>query len=451
MSAALSWLVAVSSALAGDPLLPVDTALPSGLVVRTIEDPSLPLVSVLLMVPGGSIHDPADRLGTADLTARLLPEGTTAHDALALAGALEDLGTRLDVSAGAAFTTLSASFLAEDWIAGLDLVAEVATSPRLTARDLRAEKARALQELAVDLDDAQSVASRVTYQELFGEHPFGRPESGTAASLARVTARDLRAFHAAQYRPRGAVLCVVGDVRVAQVQAAAEAAFAGWEGQAADPGLPPLPDPWSGVQKVLVDLPGQSQVQVRIAHRAVPRAHPEHEALRLGSALLGGGFTSRLMDLLRVQHALTYGADSSLWSFDREAVLSADFSTGNESAREALELAWGAIQGWRAGGWGDEEFDRARAYTLGMVPQVLETRAARAWTLAVMDYQGLPADHMARRVSTIEALERPGVEAAVARAFTGDGWLVVVVGDLDVVRPQLEGFLGGTWEVVAAR
>jgi hypothetical protein len=86
-----------------------------------------------------------------------------------------------------------------------------------------------------------------------------------------------------------------------------------------------------------------------------------------------------------------------------------------------------------------------------MVPQVLETRDARAWTLAAMAYQGLPADHMAQRVATIGALRRPAVEAAVARSIPTDGWLVLVVGDLSAVHPQLEDFLGGGWEVVEAR
>ncbi|MFH1465938.1 MAG: pitrilysin family protein [Pseudomonadota bacterium] len=284
-----------------------------------------------------------------------------------------------------------------------------------------------------------------------GSTPFGRPESGSAAGLARVSARDLRAFHAAHYRPEGSVLCVVGHVLATEVQAAAEAAFSGWEGRAVAPDLPSLPEPWPGVRQLLVDVPGQQQVQVRIARRTVPRAHPDHEALRLASALLGGGFTSRLVDVLRVQHALTYGADSSLWSFERDAVLSASTSTRNETAREALDLAWEVVQGWRAGGWDDEEFARARSYSLGMVPQVLETRDARAWMLAVMDYQGLPADHMAQRVPTIAALQRADVEAAVARDLPADGWLVLVVGDLEEVRPQLDGFLGGTWEVVEAR
>jgi zinc protease len=449
MTPALLLALALAAARAADPLLPRDTTLANGLRVRVIEDSSLPLVSVLLMVPGGAAHDPADRLGASSLTARLIAEGTAHRDALAVAEAFEDLGTSLDVSAGATFTTLSASFLTEDWAAGLGLIAEVATRPRLAAADLGPERTRALQDLTAELDDAGALAGRLQYRALYGDHPFGRPEGGTEAGLLAVTAEDLRAFHEARYRPGGSVLCVVGDVRAREAAREAEASFRGWRGVAADPGLPPPPAPWSGVRKALVDLPGQTQVQVRIARRTVPRAHPDHEALRLGAALLGGGFTSRLIEVLRVEHALTYSADASVWSFDRDAVITASTFSANETAREALDLAWREVRGWRAGGWGDEEYERARSYTLGMVPQVLETRDARAWTLAVMSYQGLPADHMARRVAAIGGVARADAEAAVARDLPTDGWLVLVVGDLEFVRLQLEDFEGGGWEILA--
>ncbi len=197
-----------------------------------------------------------------------------------------------------------------------------------------------------------------------------------------------------------------------------------------------------------MDLPEQTQIQLRIARRTIPRDHADHLALRQGNALVGGGFTSRLMEEIRVERSLSYGASSSVFSFDREAVFHARTFTANETAREALDVAWEVLEGWRAGGWSDEEFERARNYTLGMLPQLLETRLARAWTLAMMAYHDLPADDMARHAASIEAIDRARAEAAVARHLDGDGWLVLVVGDLEQVRAQLEDFEGGGWELV---
>jgi zinc protease len=435
-------------ALAADPLVPHDATLANGLQIRVIEDHNLPLVSVVLMIPAGAAHDASDLQGTATMTARLLSEGTRDRSALELAEAIENLGADLDVDAGTSFTTVDASFLARDLPEGLALMAEVVDRPLLAAEDFDRELERAQANLAENLTYAPFVATRAVYAELYPDHPFGWAESGTEASLAAITVEDVQAFHKARYRPKGSVLCIVGDVKTREIARQAEHAFRGWRGKADAVELGALPAPWSGVRKVLVDMPEQTQIQVRIAKRTVARTHPDHLALRQANAVVGGGFTSRLMEEIRVERSLSYGASSSLWSFDSDAVFHARTFTANETAREALDVAWEVIAGWRAGGWPDEEYDRARNYTLGMVPQALETRLSRAWTLAMMSYHGLPADDMATRAAQVQAIERAESEAAVAAHLDADGWLVLVVGDLELVREQLDEFDGGGWEVI---
>ncbi len=445
---ALSLLLALPALASADVLIPRDASVGNGMEVRVIEDHNLPLVSVVLMIPAGAAHDADGLQGTATMTARLLTEGTRDRSALELAQAIEDLGGDLDVEAGTSFTTVSGSFLERDLIDGLALMAEVVERPLLAAEDFERERARAQSDLAENLAYAPFVATRTVYDELYPEHPFGWAESGTETSLAALTVGDLQAFHDARYRPKGSVLCIVGDVKAREVTKKAEHAFRGWRGRAEASAAVPLPEAWTGVRKVLVHMPEQTQVQIRIARRTVARTHPDHLALRQANALVGGGFTSRLMEEIRVERSLSYGASSSIWSFDTDAVFHARTFTANETAREALDVAWEVLEGWRSGSWPDEEYDRARNYTLGMLPQVLETRLSRAWTLAMMAYYGLPADDLSTRAARIQAIQRAESEAAVTDHLDGDGWLVLVVGDLELVREQLEDFDAGGWEVV---
>ncbi len=445
---ALSLLLPGWAQAGSDPLIPKDSTLGNGLRVRVIEDTNLPLVAVVLMVPAGAMHDQDGKQGTATLTARLLTEGTQERSALELAEAIENLGAELEVDAGTAFTTVSASFLSRDLVEGLGLMAEVVARPALGADDLGTERGRAQALLAENLAYAPFVASRAVYDLLYPAHPFGWPESGTKATLEALTIDDIRAFHEARYRPRGSVLCIVGDVKARTVSRQAELAFAGWRGKAPKVELPALPEAWDGVRKVLVDMPEQTQVQIRVARRTVKRTHPEHLALRQANAVVGGGFTSRLMEEIRVERSLSYGAGSSLWSFDRDAVFHARTFTANDTAREALDVMWEVLNAWRAGGWPDEEYQRAQNYALGLLPQVLETRLSRAWHLAMMSYHGQPDDELATRAAAVQAIDRAAAEAAAQRHLGDDGWLVLVVGDLDLVRMQLEDFDGGGWEVV---
>ena len=65
-----------------------------------------------------------------------------------------------------------------------------------------------------------------------------------------------------------------------------------------------------------------------------------------------------------------------------------------------------------------------------------------------MTYHGLPDDDLSRRAEVIRAVDRATAEAAAIQHLDGDGWMVLVVGDLDAVRTGLEDFDGGGWEVV---
>ncbi len=433
---------------ATDALVPKDSTLGTGLDVRVIEDSNLPLVAVVLMVPAGVMHDEDGKQGTATLTAWLLSEGTEDRSAFELAEAIENLGAELAVDAGTAFTTVSASFLSRDLPEGLALLAEVVDRPLLSAEDLELERGRAQASLSENLAYAPFVASRVVYGELYPQHPFGWPESGTQATLEAITIDDIRALHDTRFRPRGSVLCIVGDVKSRAVTRQAELAFSGWRGRAPVSEPPELPAAWDGVRKLLVHVPEQSQVQIRVARRTIQRTHPDHVALRQANAVVGGGFTSRLMQQIRVERSLAYGASSSVWSFDRDAVFHARTFTANDTAREALDVMWEVLGDWRAGDWPEEEYDRAINYTLGALPQVLETRLSRAWHLALMTYHGLPDDDLSRRAEVIRAVDRATAEAAAIQHLDGDGWMVLVVGDLDAVRTGLEDFDGGGWEVV---
>ena len=446
----ISLLLATWSAFAqaSDALQPRDATLGNGLSVRVIEDHALPLVSVSLMVPGGAIHDPEDRGGVATLTGRLLCEGTQDMSALELAEQIEQLGSELEVQPAAAFTTISADFLPRDLVRGLELMAEVLAAPRFAAEDFEQERDRALAELADDLEQPAPVATRVLYRQLFADHPYGRPESGTTASLQAVQLQDVKDFHQARYRPRGAVLAVVGDVKARQVQRQAELAFRRWRGRAARAELAALPAPWQGERRVVCDLPGQTQAQIRVARRTIPRAHRDHLALRMANAVAGGGFTSRLMQEIRVERSLSYGASSSLYSFADVVVFQARTFTANETLAEALGVMRQVVDDWRQQPWQDEEFSRARNCSLGMLPQVLETRASRAWSLTLLDYYGLPADDLARRADAMAAIDRGRAQEAAGEHLGADGWLVVVVGDVGEIEGQLEGFEEGAWEVV---
>src|SRR3546814_2194500 len=74
------------------------------------------------------------------------------------------------------------------------------------------------------------------------------------------------------------------------------------------PGAPAAATP----KFVLVQRDGSVQSAVRLGRPAIAATDPDYIALQLANAVVGGGFSSRLMQNLREDKGYTYGARSSV-------------------------------------------------------------------------------------------------------------------------------------------
>ena len=86
--------------------------LANGLEVRTLEHHSVPVVTFVMQVDGGSGADPAGREGLAAMTADMVDEGTGAMSAIDVSEALAMIGAEYDVDVGADATVLTLTTLA---------------------------------------------------------------------------------------------------------------------------------------------------------------------------------------------------------------------------------------------------------------------------------------------------------------------------------------------------
>jgi zinc protease len=120
------------------------------------------------------------------------------------------------------------------------------------------------------------------------------------------------AFHHRLVTPDNATLAVVGDVDPAAALAAIEAAFKDWPSSGTPGALPYAPITRTGGRAVrIVAKPEVTQTQIRFACPGVARNHPDYFPIRVANTILGGGFTSRLVNEIRVVRGLTYGIGSS--------------------------------------------------------------------------------------------------------------------------------------------
>jgi len=428
--------------------------LDNGLHVVAMEYRKLPLVAVTLLVPAGSVNDPRGEEGLASLTARLLHQGTTHRSAEAVALAVESLGAELSSSAGHDAAVMSGSFLAKDIDAGLALTAEVLLEPALDPDEARKLREQTLAAIRSIREDPSALAGRCYRQWVYGDHPYGRPVDGTSESVPRLGIDAVKRFYTEHYVAEGSVLAIVGDLPAAELVAKVRRAFTGLRRTPAIRSIameaPPLvaPRPVEGRPILLVDSPEAVQTHIRIGNIALARGDPDYIAAEVTGSVLGGGFTSRLIDELRVKRHLSYGAWSEFDAYRAGGDFNAGTFTKTESSLEAIDALREVLRGFATGGLAADEVVRTKAYMVGQYPERLQTADALAARLAEAAFLGLPQDDLSTWMERVGRVSEDDIERLARKYVPTDAYAMVVVGRAKELREPLAK-LGTVTEVAA--
>lgn len=413
--------------------------LDNGLRLVVAEWHELPLVEFYAIVGAGAAQDPAGKDGLAALTARTLTRGTEKLDARALARAIESIGGRLEAAAGTDGTIVSAEFLAKDFSAGLDLLQQVLRTPRLARDEVRRARDEQSAALIAALENPSGVAEKCFAGFLFGAHPYGRPVDGRRATVEDLGRGAVRDFHQRWYRPNNTILALVGDVDARTGLAALRAAFDSWSPRAdARPDRAAPPAPLTARRVLLVDKPDATQTQIRFGNVAIARNHPDWVAATVANTILGGGFTSRLIEELRIKRSLTYSA----WSAFVTRLTGGDFRLGtftkSPTTGETLALALEVEGTFRTTPPPAKALEKAKAYLRGQFPLRIESPDALAARLAEIEFHGLPEDDLATYPARVEVVTAERVREVAARHMPApERVAVVVVGKAAEIRAQL--------------
>lgn len=409
----------------------------NGLRVVVATRKTLPLVTIELVIRSGAETDPPHLSGLADVTALLLTKGTATRTAPQIAEAAEALGGVLDSNASWDRSQVSITVTRPQVAAALALVADVVRQPRFTSTELARARRQAQDGLAVALGDPGSLSRMAVDRAAFGMGAFGHPADGTPGGLARIKRADVVAMHAAWYRPDNATLVFAGDIEPAQARALAEAAFGAWKKPAT-----PLPasvrdDRRTGTPApIAIAMEDAGQAGIAMAAPAIARDAPDYFAGVVANALLGGGYSSRLNQELRIRRGLTYGVGSSLDARRSAGVWRISAQTKNESAAELVTVTLEEVQRVRDTIAPDDEVEARKLSVIGSLSRRYETTASLAAVIANLEATNVPPTQITRTIEAVRGVTPAQVAEFARRHWSVDRLAIVVAGD---ARAFVEG------------
>lgn len=414
--------------------------LANGLEIWVVQRNGIPRVDYALAFRDAGLGaDAAGQDGFAGLLSALLTEGTAQHDSRALAEAAQALGGGVGAAASNDGLTVVANALADNARPMMQLLAEVARTPTFPEDEVALAKANALQ--AIKAAEAQPgyKANKALMAAIYGEHPYARTQQ-TPASVAALDAATLRREHARRFRPDRALLVVAGRIAPAEAFKLAEAAFGDWTNNGA-----PVPQVAAArrsvpASHVLIQRDGSVQSTLRLGSPAIPATDPDYVPLQLAGTILGGGFSSRLMQNLREEKGYTYGAGGGQIASRMGGRVQAQADVRNEVTGAAIKEFLHEFQRIGSEPVSAQELDETKRYVAGGYLISNQLQGAVAGTLANNWLLGLPAEFLGRYVPGIRAVSAEQVQAMGRKYFDPARQSIVVVGDAKAVAEQLKAY-----------
>jgi zinc protease len=153
------------------------------------------------------------------------------------------------------------------------------------------------------------------------------------------------------------------------------------------------------------------------------------------NSLIGGGYSSRLNQEIRIKRGLSYGAGSNFGWRSSHTNFTATAQTKNESAAEVAELVLAEVKRLGEGSIADVELTPRKSVLTGGFGRNLETTAGLSQAVADLYSFGIPTSELSRYISSVNAVTDDQIKAfAAANLMGGD---VIIVGDYSVFKDDL--------------
>ena len=167
----------------------------------------------------------------------------------------------------------------------------------------------------------------------------------------------------------------------------------------------------------------------------VGRRNEQYNAASVLNSVLGGGYSSRLNQEIRIKRGLSYGAGSSFgWRSDRTN-FSTRTQTKNESAAEVAELVVAELQKLATGTMTEAELVPRKSVLTGNFGRNLETTGGLAGALGDLYSFGIPASQLNSYVAGVNAVKDADINSfAKSNLNSGD---IVIVGDYAKFKDDL--------------
>lgn len=371
----------------------------------------------------------------AEAVAALLDKGSQTLTRQQVQDRLDALHTEMSIGGGAGVVSVSLSSRRENLADAIALVGDLLRHPSLPAEALEEVRRQSLSAIEQQRKEPRAVVSnalaRLGNPYPRGDLRYARTFDEIVQDVSGVTLEQVREHHRRFYGASSGEFAAVGDIDVAALKKALQAALADWK--SGEP-FTRVPDPLVVVppERLMLSTPDKQNATMRV-ELPLPLSDKDadYAALTMGNYLLGSGGSSRLWKRIREVEGLSYDVRSSIgWSnFEPNSqwTASAIFAPQNQPKVEAAfreELARALKDGFTA-----QEVAEGQRGLLSFRRLSRAQDATVAGALAGNLYVGRTFARAAEVDAQLQALTLEQVNAALRRHLKPENFVYGFAGD----------------------
>lgn len=402
--------------------------LPNGLTILHTERHNLPTVMVTVLVKASPLDESPEKAGLANLTAELLTEGTSRRKAADISEEIEFIGASLKTFVDNDYTLISLSVLKKDVEKGFELLSDILLNPIFPEEEILRNKELIKGAIRQNEESPSYVAAREFNKAVFGGLPYGRLITGSLETLDNIRKEDIERFHMAYYRPGNSFMSVVGDLSAEELKSLVQKFLASWKSLKTAERRPV--HQVDKKKKTLIVDKELTQANIMLGHAGMRREEPDYYAASVMNYILGGGgFSSRLMEIIRDEKGLAYDVHSYFAPYKDGGLFEIGVQTKNESAGTVVSEILKQMKRIRQEPVSQKELEDAKAYLTGSFPRKLETNRKIADFLTAVEFYGLGFDYIEKYAEYINSVNREDVLRVAHKYLDPENYILVIVAD----------------------
>ncbi|MEZ5429075.1 MAG: pitrilysin family protein [Pyrinomonadaceae bacterium] len=404
--------------------------LSNGMRIWGIENSEVPLVQFNLVIDGGQLLEDIDKVGVANLTARMLTQGTKNKTPEELEEAIQQLGASINVSAERDKIRINGNTLARNYGATVGLLEEILMEPRWDAKEFDLVKKSVINQIRQQEANPNAIAQNAYNELLYGKNDIrSRNILGSIGSVESITLDDLKRFYEKNFSPSAARMHAVGALSRSEIVKPLRGIEKRWKAQKVQ--LPALknPAPPEGSKVYFYDVPDAKQSVLRIGYPALAETDKDfYPAVITNYILGGGGFASQLTQQLREGKGYTYGIRSGFSGSEREGVFVISSGVRSNVTLESVQLIRSILDDYPKN-FGEKDLETTQGFLIKSNARAFETAGAKLNMLEDISTYGWSSDYVKKREAVVRGMTTDRIKE-LSRKYLNSGKMIwLVVGD----------------------